>query len=81
MSAPAMALNDQGTNRECIPRADRLLSEREVCHRSSLSRVTIWRLQKAGRFPPAARISPGRKAWLEADINSWIAARVAGAGA
>jgi predicted DNA-binding transcriptional regulator AlpA len=73
-----MALNDQGTNTECIRTTDRLLSEREVCHRSSLSRVTIWRLQKAGCFPPHVQISPGRKAWLEADINSWIADRVAG---
>jgi predicted DNA-binding transcriptional regulator AlpA len=71
-------LDDQGTtNKESGSKTERLLSEHEVCRRSSLSRVTIWRLQKAGRFPPHAQISPGRKAWSESAISAWIDARLA----
>ena len=37
----------------------------------------LWRLWKAGKFPAPLRISTNRTAWLESDIDSWIAARVA----
>jgi prophage regulatory protein len=42
----------------------------------SLSKVQIWRLERAGKFPLRARISHARVAWVESEIEQWIAARV-----
>ena len=41
----------------------------------NLSRATYWRLRRAHLFPNPVAISPGRKAWLESEINDWIASR------
>jgi prophage regulatory protein len=40
-----------------------------------LSSTTIWRLQRAGAFPKSIKISTQAVAWLEADIEAWIATR------
>jgi predicted DNA-binding transcriptional regulator AlpA len=50
---------------------DRLLSWPEVRARTSLSRTTAWRLQKAGAFPKPIRISPGRVAWRSSELTIW----------
>lgn len=53
----------------------KLLGERSVREKTSLSDVTRWRLRKAGKFPEPITISPGRVAWRESDIDAWIEAR------
>ncbi len=40
-----------------------------------LSRVTIWRLEKAGVFPRRIQISPGRVGWLESEVDDYIRER------
>jgi prophage regulatory protein len=54
-----------------------ILRRQEVEARTGLSRSTIYAWVKDGNFP--APISLGAKAvgWLEAEIEGWIAARVA----
>lgn len=54
-----------------------ILRRQEVEARTGLSRSTIYAWVKDGNFP--APISLGAKAvgWLEAEIEDWIAARVA----
>jgi prophage regulatory protein len=52
----------------------RLLSWPVVRSRVPLSRATVWALRRKGKFPQPIAISPGRKAWIESDIDSWIAA-------
>lgn len=54
----------------CRPR--RFLTWDEVRGRVRLSRSTVWRLERAGQFPPRIRISPGRVGWLENDIDDFI---------
>jgi predicted DNA-binding transcriptional regulator AlpA len=54
---------------------DRLLSWRKVREITDLSRSTAWRRQKAGDFPLAVQISPGRVGWWESEVNRWKAAR------
>lgn len=49
-----------------------------VAQRTSLSKPTAWRLWRKDRFPKPVRISNQRVAWVEADIDEWIAARVRG---
>lgn len=41
---------------------------REVIAETTLSKATIYRLIKAGLFPKAVSLSPGRKAWRKTDI-------------
>lgn len=54
----------------------KLIDFREVQSRTgNLSRATYWRLRRDHLFPNPVAISPGRKAWLESEINDWIASR------
>ena len=41
------------------------------------SRVHLSRMVKAGQFPTPIQIGEGRVAWLEAEVNEWIATKVA----
>jgi len=41
-----------------------------------IGRTTAWRLERQGHFPASVPVSPGRRAWREADILAWQAARV-----
>jgi prophage regulatory protein len=65
---------DQATTRPDRP--ERLISFEEVHHRTGLSRTTIWRLERAGEFPRSVRISAGRRAWREADLDRWISSKL-----
>jgi prophage regulatory protein len=63
------------SNVEIPPAVTRLLRKSEVCRRVTLSAPTIWRLERAGKFPQSIRISPGAVAWRESDIEALIAER------
>ncbi len=61
------------------PAPARLIREPIVLDRIGLSSTSRWRLERAGKFPRGIKISPGARAWLESDVDAWIAARVADA--
>ena len=42
----------------------------------SLSKSTIWRLVKQGKFPTPIQLSERRRAWRMSDVVDWIDARV-----
>lgn len=52
----------------------KLLRIGDVIEKTSLSRTTILRMEKAGTFPSPKSVSEGTVAWLEADVDKWIAA-------
>ncbi|MFN3371038.1 MAG: helix-turn-helix transcriptional regulator [Sphingomonadaceae bacterium] len=54
---------------------DRLLLKPEVAERARLSLPTIWREQRAGRFPRFERLSAGRVGLRESRLAEWIAGR------
>ena len=54
---------------------DRLLPWGRVRDITGLSRTTAWRRQKAGDFPLAVQISPGRVGWWESELTAWKASR------
>lgn len=56
-------------------RPARLLTRHEVEARTRVSRTTIWRLERAGRFPKHTQISPGRIGWLEQEIDDFVHGR------
>jgi prophage regulatory protein len=56
-----------------------LLLLNEVTARTRLSDTTLWRLEKADRFPKRIKIGFKRVAWRKAEIDTWIAGDAAGA--
>ena len=53
----------------------RFLSSKQVQERTSLSRTTLWRLEKEGLFPSRIQVSPRRVAWSEAEVIEWLKSR------
>ena len=51
------------------------LSYPEVVKMTGLSKVTIWRQIRDGKFPKSRQISDRRVAWLESEINEWMDSR------
>ncbi|MFC3725460.1 helix-turn-helix transcriptional regulator [Neoaquamicrobium sediminum] len=57
---------------------NQLLSIRETCSRTTLSRTTLWQKVKRGEFPKPIGLGDGiRKAFVASEVDAWIAARVA----
>jgi predicted DNA-binding transcriptional regulator AlpA len=56
----------------------RLLGQREVAYRTSISRAAIYRLLAEGRelgvalFPLPVQVTKGRIGWHEHEIEAWI---------
>lgn len=59
--------------------AARLIRIREVMNKTGLSKSGVYDLMNAGQFPKSIRLSDtGRTvAFIEAEVDSWIAARIA----
>src|SRR5438094_4051254 len=58
------------------PRLPRLLPFREVRQRVGLSRSSVWRMERAGQFPPRRRVSVNKVAWWEPEIEEWLQNRL-----
>jgi prophage regulatory protein len=56
-------------------RGDRFLDVKQVADRTTLSRNTIWELERAGHFPHRRQVTTNKVAWLESEIEAWIASR------
>lgn len=54
----------------------RLLTRREVERRTGLSRATIYRKRKEGKFPEPVLVYPYVMRWCERDITAWIQSRL-----
>ncbi|WP_256590499.1 helix-turn-helix transcriptional regulator [Pseudomonas sp. FW305-BF6] len=50
------------------------MREKEVLVLTTLSRTTLWREIKKGRFPKSVVISAGRVGWRESAVFAWQAA-------
>jgi predicted DNA-binding transcriptional regulator AlpA len=53
-------------------KAARLLSRREVMDRIGVSYTTLWSWMRLGKFPRSREIG-GKIAWIEAEVDRWIA--------
>jgi prophage regulatory protein len=49
----------------------RMLSEIQVLQIVPVSRTTLFRMIKAGKFPKPTYISPNRRVWFEDEIVAW----------
>ena len=54
----------------------RLFSRNEVLNRTSLSRTTLFRLERSGQFPKAVQISQSRVAYDAYAVDEWINERL-----
>ena len=55
----------------------RLWDMNVVAQQTTLSKSQIFNLVKEGSFPKPFRVSAGRNAWLAAEVDAWIDARIA----
>ncbi|MCP1763639.1 helix-turn-helix transcriptional regulator [Bradyrhizobium japonicum] len=56
-------------NLKCAPR--RMLNEQQVLEIIPISRTTLYRMEKSGKFPKSTYISPNRRVWFEDQIVAW----------
>ena len=55
----------------------RLIRRKEVQAKTGLGASSIYAMMKSGEFPQCLHLSERRVAWIESDIDKWIAERVA----
>jgi prophage regulatory protein len=55
-------------------RPRRMLNEKQLLDIVPLSRTSIYRLEKSGKFPRATYISANRRIWYEDEVVAWQAA-------
>lgn len=55
----------------------RLISMKEVMHKTSLARSTIYKYLAEGVFPKSVSLGANKVAWLESEINEWIEEKLA----
>jgi prophage regulatory protein len=60
-----------------MPAAPALMSIREACALTSLSRTAINNLRRAGGFPPAVDLGERRIAFVRSEVDGWIHDRIA----
>jgi predicted DNA-binding transcriptional regulator AlpA len=54
---------------EAMPR--RMLDIDEVLALVPISRTTLFRMEKAGKFPASTYISANRRTWFASDVAAW----------
>ncbi len=52
-----------------------ILRLNEVADMTGLSRVTIWRMERAGKFPERISLSPRRVGWRRDEVHEWLESR------
>jgi prophage regulatory protein len=52
-------------------RPRRMVSEKQVLEIVPVGRTTLYRMEKAGRFPKSTYISPNRRVWFENEVVAW----------
>ena len=59
---------------------DFLLPRRQVERQAGISRASIYRLIKAGKFPAPYSLNTGAVRWKQSDITAWQQSLVSTAG-
>lgn len=57
-----------------LPSPARLISKPEVLERVGVTYPTIWAWMRQGKFPRSRELG-GKIAWIESEVNEWIANR------
>ncbi len=67
--APPAAAPTDGDHGGDGPR--RMLNERQVLAILPISRSTLWRLERAGKFPRSTYVSSNRQFWFADEVTAW----------
>lgn len=51
---------------------DKIIRSKEVQEMTGLSRTTIWRLEREGKFPARVPLTASNVGWRQADVQDWI---------
>ncbi|WP_284383196.1 AlpA family phage regulatory protein [Litoribrevibacter albus] len=54
----------------------RLIRISEVMNKTSLAKSTIYKYMTQGEFPPAVQLSKNFVAWVEEEVEEWIATKI-----
>nr|WP_283256105.1 AlpA family transcriptional regulator [Dyella humicola] len=49
----------------------------DVCETTGLSRSQTYRLEADGRFPRRIKLGVSASGWIESEVQSWVAERIA----
>jgi prophage regulatory protein len=55
----------------------RLIRRKEVQTKTGLGASSIYAMMKNGEFPQCLNLSERRVAWIESEVDAWIANRIA----
>jgi prophage regulatory protein len=55
--------------------SDRVINTRELLDLIPLTRSTIWKLAREGRFPKPIQLTPSRIGWQLSEVLAWVADR------
>jgi predicted DNA-binding transcriptional regulator AlpA len=72
MAATAKTCNAENISETHSAVPIRLISKAEVCDRVGRTFPCIWAMMRAGKFPRARELG-GKPAWIESEIEAWIA--------
>jgi|KBSSwiStaDraftv2_1062776.scaffolds.fasta_scaffold493084_2 prophage regulatory protein len=53
-----------------------LLGIRDVMRMTSLSKKLLYRLMQSDEFPRQVALSPRRVAWVQSEVEAWLAAKL-----
>jgi len=53
----------------------KIIRAKALCQLLSISRSTLWRLEKSGNFPASFSYGKRTTGWLESDIIEWVEKR------
>ena len=56
----------------------KIIGPTETMKVTNLSRSTLWRLERKGKFPQRINISSNRVGWYEDEVGAWIESRPRG---
>ncbi|HEY1399958.1 MAG TPA: AlpA family phage regulatory protein [Terriglobales bacterium] len=57
------------------PKPDRMMKIDEVLHLAGASYATLWRWERAGKFPRRKKLGVRSVGWSESEIRAWLAGR------
>lgn len=62
---------------ENIENKERVIRKKELLNILGLSDPTVYRMEKAGKFPQRLRLGGNSCGWLQSEVDGWIAERAA----
>ena len=63
-----------------ITEQQRIMRKPEIRYITGLSDITVWRMERDGKFPKRVRLGGNSCGWLAGEVNTWLAQRVEARG-